>query len=71
VALNIAGVVWGLGRSKTGKTIAYIENIAMLLLADGNVNDLVGKRVMFICRYSGKGGLYYAYEWLVINDRED
>jgi len=71
VALNLSGVVWGVGRSKSGKPIAYIENIAMLLLTDGDVSELVGKRVMFVCRYSGKGGLYYAYEWLVINDRED
>jgi len=70
VALNISGVVWGLGRSKAGKVIAYMENIAVLLLADHDASDLVGKRVMFVCRYSGKGSLFIAYEWLVINNTE-
>jgi len=70
VALNIAGVVWGLGKSKNGKTIVYIENIAILLLNDSDPSDLVGKKVMFVARYSGKGSLFYAYEWLVINDTE-
>jgi len=70
VALNLSGVVWGLGRSKNGKVIAYMENIAVLLLTDDDASDLTGKKVMFVCRYSGKGSLFYAYEWLVINDRE-
>jgi len=70
VALNVSGVVWGLGRSKAGKTIAYVENISFLLLADGDASDLIGKRVMFVCRYSGKGSLFWVYEWMVINDTE-
>jgi hypothetical protein len=70
VALNLSGVVWGLGRSKAGKTIVYMENIAVLLLNDDNADHLVGKRVMFVCRYSGKGSLFFGYEWLVINDTE-
>ena len=72
MALNVSGVVWGTGRSKGGKNIVYIENIAILLFGDdGDVNHLIGKRVMFVARYSGKGSLFYGYEYLVINDRED
>jgi hypothetical protein len=71
MALNIVGHVWGSSKTKSGKPIFYLENIAILALNKVEPDELEGKRVMFVVRYSGKGALYYATDALVLNEREE
>jgi hypothetical protein len=71
MALNIVGHVWGSSTTKNGKHVFYIENIAVLALNKVDPDELEGKRVMFVARYSGKNALFYATEALVLNEKEE